>query len=174
MLGHVRTLYKDLLYKLPSRTFWSQQPVFVVIWSDYSEDSWRFLETIRRLRTWSEAFRPFSKMTRWFPKITESIFTVYYETVFHKKSSLTFVAFWCRVSTACVPSTQFFSLKYFGSWGLISNVPVAPLNGHFPWDIWVTGQVFCSLVSGSRSPLRNEDAVTKELAVFQAIPKMAT
>ena len=143
-----------------------QGPVFVAIWGNYCEDSRRLLERLRQFQTWSEAFRPFPKMTimvSWNdPMISEdhraNIYTVYYETGFQKQSSLTFVAFWCRVSTACVPSTQFFSLKYFGSWGLNSNVPVAPLNGHFPWEIWVIGQVLCSLVSWSRSPWRNEDS----------------
>ena len=147
------------------RTFWSQQPVFgnccdLKIPREHSA-----------IPNMTRSLQPFPKMARWFPRITEPIFTVYYETGFQTESSLTFVAFWCRVSTACVPSTQFFSLKYFGSWGLNSNVPVAPLNGHFPWDIWVTGQALCSLTSGSRSPLRNENAVTKELAVFKAIFK---
>lgn len=87
------TLYKDPLSKLLSRTFRYQQPVFVVIWSNYSEDSWRFLESIRRFQTWPEAFRPFPKMTRLFSKITEPMFTVYYETGFQKRVNLRLLLF---------------------------------------------------------------------------------
>jgi len=148
------TFYKDLLYKLLQNFLISA--ICFLLWSE--------VITLKILEDSSGAFgdskvdpKPFDHFRKRPDDFRRS--PSYYLQCIKSQAfignSHTFVAFWCRVSTACLSSTQFFSLKYFGSWGLNSNVPVAPLNGHLPLEVWVTGQILCSLVSWPRGPLKN-------------------